>query len=75
MLGLRDRKIDKRKLLRYAAIALTVAQTTADVNKAQDVVQQITPALMSLITVAVIIAVPILVFKVLAKSILDIIRG
>jgi len=72
MLG---KKIDKRKLLRYAAIAITVAQTTSSVDQAVQVTQQITPVLMTLITIVFLIAIPILVFKVLAKSVIDIIRG
>jgi len=75
MLGL-NRKIDKRKLLKLAAIAVTVAQTVdPSVQQAQEVTRQITPILMTLITVVFLITIPILVFKTLAKSVIDIIRG
>jgi len=74
MLGLR--KLDKKKLLKLAAIAITAAQTVdQSVQQAQEVTRQITPILMTLITVVLIVAIPILVFKTLAKSVIDIIRG
>jgi len=54
---------------------LLLAQTGGSVDYAQQVVNQLTPILMTLITIVIIIALPILVFKVLAKSVLDTIRG
>ena len=63
--------------IRAIPVALIVlGQTTSpSVDQAQQIVAQLTPILMTLITIVILIAVPILVFKVLAKSIIDIIRG
>ena len=69
-------KLTKLKLLLKLAapIALT-AQTTADVSQAVEVVNAMTPLLFTLLTILILIALPILVFKVLGKSVLEIIRG
>jgi len=66
--------LSKAKIVITAVI--TIAQTsTPSVDNAVNVVQAISPALMSMITIIVVIALPILVFKVLAKSVIDTIRG
>jgi hypothetical protein len=57
------------------ALILLVGQTATGVDQAQQVVAQLTPILMTLITIVLLIALPILVFKALAKGVLDIIRG
>jgi len=65
---------DKKKLLRIAAIAVAVAQT-ASVDQAAQITQQLSPVLMAMIAVVILVALPLLIFKVLAKMVLDIIRG
>jgi len=59
------------------ALAALVAQTNSsvDVGQAVQVVNQMTPLLTSLITVVIVIALPILVFAVLAKDIVGTVRG
>jgi len=68
---------DKKKLLRYAAIAIavTVAETTPNVDQAAQIAQSLSPILMAMIAVVILVALPLLIFKVLAKSVLEIIRG
>jgi len=63
--------------IRAIPVALIVlGQTTSpSVDQAQQIVAQLTPVLMTLITIVMLIALPILVFKALAKGVLDIIRG
>jgi len=65
-------KVKSALLSPLAALLAFIAQTT---DQAVNAVQQMTPILMQLITVIILIALPILVFKVLARSVLDIIRG
>ena len=60
--------------VRTVPILILLGQTTG-VDQAQQVVAQLTPILMTLITIVLLIALPILVFKALAKGVLDIIRG
>jgi len=62
--------------IRTVPVALAlVGQTATGVDQAQQIVAQLTPILMTLITIVLLIALPILVFKALAKGVLDIIRG
>jgi hypothetical protein len=61
--------------IRTVPILILLGQTATGVDQAQQVVAQLTPILMTLITIVMLIAIPILVFKVLAKSVIDIIRG
>ncbi len=53
---------------------LLVAQTNGT-ELAQQLTAKMTPVLMVLITIIILIALPILVFKVLAKAVIDTIRG
>jgi hypothetical protein len=52
--------------------SLTIAQTSTD--QAIQVVQQITPLLMTLITILMIIAIPFIVFKALAKGVQELLK-
>jgi len=67
------------KLRAYALALLTsimlLAQTsTPSLDQALNVLQSISPLLMTLISIVIVIALPLLIFKVLAKSVLDIIH-
>jgi len=54
---------------------LLLAQTVNGTELAQQLTAKMTPVLMVLITIIILIALPILVFKVLAKAVIDTIRG
>jgi hypothetical protein len=70
--GLRAVKLNLAK----AAPLLLLAQTTTNsVDLAQHITGQLSPVLMTLITIIIIIAIPLLIFKVLAKIVLETIRG
>jgi hypothetical protein len=72
--GLRAVKLNLRKAV--AAAPLLLAQTTTNsVDLAQQITSQLSPVLMTLITIIIIIAIPLLIFKVLAKTVLETIRG
>ena len=60
----------KRRAIALAVVIVTVAQTTIP-DQVYDTVQSITPILMTLISIVILIAVPVLAFKVLAKSVID----
>jgi len=64
-------------LVRTIPVALIVlGQTTSpSVDQAQQIVAQLTPILFTLLTIVLLIALPILVFKAIARGILDIVRG
>jgi hypothetical protein len=65
----------RNMFIRTVPILILLGQTDTGVDQAQQVVAQLTPVLMTLITIVLLIALPILVFKALAKGVLDIIRG
>lgn len=73
--GLRAVKLNFRKAIAAAPLLLLAQTTTNSVDLAQQITGQMTPLLMTLITIVMIIAIPILVFKVLAKMVLETIRG
>jgi len=57
-----------------ATVPLLVAQTVPSIEQAQQVVQQITPLMVTLITILMLIALPFIVFKGLAKGLQDLLR-
>jgi len=62
------------------ATTIAIAQTSGSgsggsVSEAINAVQALSPILMNLITIVILIALPLLIFKVLGKAVLDIIRG
>jgi len=60
------------------ATTIAIAQTSGSgsgVSEAINAVQALSPVLMTLITIVILIALPLLIFKVLGKAVLDIIRG
>jgi len=62
---------------RIAAVAIPlalVAQTVPSIEQAQQVVQQITPLMVTLITILMLIALPFIVFKGLTKGLQDLLR-
>jgi len=68
-------KLKKRALI---AVATLVAQTTttpaSSIETAQNIANSLSQLLFPLITIIILIALPILVFKVINETILDIIR-
>jgi len=68
-------KIKIKLLLKLAAPIALAAQTTADVSQAVETVNAITPVLFTLLTIVIIIALPLLIFKVLSKMVLETVRG
>jgi hypothetical protein len=56
-------------------VALLAQTSSGSVDLAQQITSQLTPILFTLITIILIIALPLLIFKVLAKSVIDVIRG
>jgi hypothetical protein len=69
----------KHKLSKIAVVAVTtlVAQTTqqaSSVDLAQNIAHSLSQLLFPLITIVILIALPILVFKVLGEAVLDIIK-
>jgi len=73
--GIRAAKLNFRKAVTATPLLLLAQTTTNSVDLAQQITGQMTPLLMTLITIVMIIAIPVLVFKVLAKTVLETIRG
>lgn len=71
----RSIKAVKVSVAKLAIPLALLAQTSNSVDLAQQVTSQLTPILFTLITIILIIALPLLIFKVLAKSVIDVIRG
>jgi hypothetical protein len=72
--GLRAVKLNLAKAAPLLLLAQTTT-TTSSVDLAQQITSQLSPILMTLITIIIIIAIPLLIFKVLAKTVLETIRG
>jgi hypothetical protein len=64
-----------KPLLKLATPIALAAQTTVDVSQAVETVNAITPVLFTLLTIVIIIALPLLIFKVLGKMVLETVRG
>jgi len=73
--GIRAVKLNFRKAIAATPLLLLAQTTTSSVDLAQQITSQLSPILMTLITIIIIIAIPLLIFKVLAKTVLETIRG
>jgi len=70
-----ERGIRNAGIIALAALAGQTVTMPREVANAADITAQLSPLLFTLLTVIVVIALPILAFKVIAEDVLGTIRG